>query len=287
MGKRSACSVSHSALETKEYPFKCDFEAYAGFHAVTLTFDCAPLFPSAMPRSHGNCAAGDLGSMESNVMAGRGRLGLFNLRDGGAWCAIFVMLDKHMQGNNRSAATRAQRRIAPKAVELVLLPQCVATAFCGRQKEAEYFNPHQDWPHSIAMNANSICLQKLAFLGATRSRRELLVFAEANPSRLPLAMGIAQAGVPMLCRCAAWPTIERPSWRTHWFDYCSVSSLEKTQCFATFLPFRASASSFFWSFLFWLFSLLTAFSSLHIVGSLTSKLPSIINYIYTICLVTL
>ena len=48
----------------------------------------------------------------------------------------------------------------------------------------------------------------------------------------------------------------------------------KTQCFATFLPFRAPASSFFWSFLFWLFSLLTAFSSLHIVGSLTSKLPS-------------
>ena len=41
---------------------------------------------------------------------------------------------------------------------------------------------------------------------------------------------------------------------------------EKTQCFATFLPFRAPASSFFWSFLFWLFSLLTAFSSLHIVG---------------------
>ena len=28
----------------------------------------------------------------------------------------------------------------------------------------------------------------------------------------------------------------------------------KTQCFATFLPFRASASSFFWLFLFWLFS---------------------------------
>ena len=54
---------------------------------------------------------------------------------------------------------------------------------------------------------------------------------------------------------------------------------EKTQCFVTFLPFRASASSFFWSFLFWLFSLLTAFSSLHIVGSLTSKLPSIMLYL--------
>ena len=31
---------------------------------------------------------------------------------------------------------------------------------------------------------------------------------------------------------------------------------EKTQCFATFLHFRAPASSFFWSFLFWLFSYL-------------------------------
>ena len=50
---------------------------------------------------------------------------------------------------------------------------------------------------------------------------------------------------------------------------------EKTQCFATFLPFGAPAS-FFWCFLFWLFSLLTAFSSFHIVGSLTSKLPSVI-----------
>ena len=54
---------------------------------------------------------------------------------------------------------------------------------------------------------------------------------------------------------------------------------EKTQCFATFLPFRAPASSFFWSFLFWLFSLLTAFSSPHTVGSLTSKLPSMIQYL--------
>ena len=55
---------------------------------------------------------------------------------------------------------------------------------------------------------------------------------------------------------------------------------EKTQCFATFLPFRAPPSSFFWSFLFWLFSLLTAFSSLHIVGSLTSKLPSVTSCLF-------
>ena len=63
------------------------------------------------------------------------------------------------------------------------------------------------------------------------------------------------------------------------FNHPEPQNHEKTQCFATFLPFRAPASSFFWSFLFWLFSLLTAFSSLHIVGSLASKLPSKI-YIY-------
>ena len=62
----------------------------------------------------------------------------------------------------------------------------------------------------------------------------------------------------------------------------------KKQCFAAFLPFRAPGSSFFWDFLFCdlLFSSLLfsysahlCFSSVHIVGSLTSKLPSII-YIY-------
>ena len=57
----------------------------------------------------------------------------------------------------------------------------------------------------------------------------------------------------------------------------------KTQCFATFLPFRAPGSSFFGDFLFLIFFLLlfssltlfiSAFLSVHIVGSLTSKLPS-------------
>ena len=63
----------------------------------------------------------------------------------------------------------------------------------------------------------------------------------------------------------------------------------KTQWIATFLPFRAPGSSFFWDFLFLLLfssllfsSLLWLFPSLvfiHIVGSLTSKLP-LIMYIY-------
>ena len=70
------------------------------------------------------------------------------------------------------------------------------------------------------------------------------------------------------------------------FDPPEPQVIGKTQCFATFPPFRASASSFFWLFLFSdllssNLSLLSAsallcFSSVHIVGSLTSKLPSII-----------
>ena len=68
------------------------------------------------------------------------------------------------------------------------------------------------------------------------------------------------------------------------FDPPGPQIIGKTQCFATFLPFRASASSFFWLFLFSdllssNLSLLSAsallcFSSVHTVGSLTSKFPS-------------
>ena len=81
------------------------------------------------------------------------------------------------------------------------------------------------------------------------------------------------------------PTFRPSGGTNHW----------KTHCFATFLPVRAPASAFFWLFLFsdlLLFSSLTlptsAFPPVHIVGSLTSKLPSIIFiyiYIHT-CLCT-
>ena len=72
------------------------------------------------------------------------------------------------------------------------------------------------------------------------------------------------------------------------FDPPEPHIIGKTQCFATFLLFPASASSFFCLFLFSdllssNLSLLSAsallcLSSVHIVGSLTSKLPSIIRY---------
>ena len=74
------------------------------------------------------------------------------------------------------------------------------------------------------------------------------------------------------------------------FDLPEPQIIGKTQCFATFLPFRAPGSSFFRDFLF--FDLLSSSllfsgsshlcsSSVHIVGSLTSKLPSTTTLHYT------
>ena len=72
------------------------------------------------------------------------------------------------------------------------------------------------------------------------------------------------------------------------FDPSEPQITGKTQCFATFLPFCGPGSSFFWDFLF--FDLLSSsllfsdsshlcFSCVHIVGNLTSKLPSIIRHL--------
>ena len=43
----------------------------------------------------------------------------------------------------------------------------------------------------------AVVLEELAFLGDVRSRHELLVFAQANQSRLPLTMGIVQPNIPV------------------------------------------------------------------------------------------
>ena len=54
-----------------------------------------------------------------------------------------------------------------------------------------YFDPAQDWPKPIEEHVSmAVVWEELAFLGDTRSRHELLVFAQAAQSRLPLAIGI-------------------------------------------------------------------------------------------------
>ena len=185
-----------------------NYAAYARVHVLTLHTEGTPLLlfcdPAAVPKltPWDLCAKGDLGSMESNVMAGRALFALFTVEQKGQRCAIFLLMGKHMQGNNKSAAARAYRRISPKELEL-LLPFSMASAFCDRLlnyhlRSATYFDPKHDWPQPIAtQDSLTIALHQLALLGDTRSRRELLVFAEANPARLPLAMGITQVGIPV------------------------------------------------------------------------------------------
>ena len=56
------------------------------------------------------------------------------------------------------------------------------------------------------------------------------------------------------CNCSSliWPAGSAPPpLASLLFDPPEPQIIGKTQCFATFLPFRASASSFFWLFLFY------------------------------------
>ena len=101
------------------------------------------------------------------------------------------------------------------------------------------------------------------------------------------------------CNCSSliWPDGSAPAaLASLLFDPPQPQIIGKTQCFATFLPFRAPASSFFLLFLFsellssallssallsstLLFSLTLPISAFYLsifVGSLTSKLPSTI-----------
>ena len=48
------------------------------------------------------------------------------------WSAIFLVHEKVTQGSSKSAEYRAYRRIAPKSLQLVVVSQPVAQAFCGR-----------------------------------------------------------------------------------------------------------------------------------------------------------
>ena len=107
------------------------------------------------------------------------------------------------------------------------------------------------------------------------SEREVFIaFSVANVLRATTACNFSSL---------IWPAGSTPAALARLlFDPPEPQIIGKTQCFATFLPFRAPGSSFFWDFLFLSFFLLLfsysshlCFTCVHIVGSLTSKLPSI------------
>ena len=185
------------------------YEAYAGFHVIHLHTEGAPLLlfsapldvPQASPRDL--CEAGNLGNLEANVMAGRALLGVLQLPDTQQRCVILLVHEKVMHsGTSKNPAQRAIKRIAPKLLELVIVSLPIARMFCGRLldqylKTMSYFDPAQDWPKPIEEHVSmAVVWAELAFLGDTRSRHELLVFAQANQSRLPLAMDIVQPHIP-------------------------------------------------------------------------------------------
>ena len=78
---------------------------------------------------------------------------------------------------------RAIKRVAPKLLELIVVSLPTTRTFCGKLldqylKTTGYFDPAQDWPRPIGENMTmAVVLEELAFLGDTRSRHELLVFA--------------------------------------------------------------------------------------------------------------
>ena len=80
------------------------YEAYASFHVIQLHTEGAPILlfsdPMAIPKCSpwDLCVAGNLGSMESNVMAGRALFGCLPLPDGQRRCAIFLVHEKVTQG---------------------------------------------------------------------------------------------------------------------------------------------------------------------------------------------
>ena len=65
---------------------------------------------------------------------------------------------------------------------------------------------------------------------------------------------VLHAAATTACNCSSliWPDGSTPAaLASLLFDPPEPQIIGKTQCFATFLPFRASASSFFWLFLFY------------------------------------
>ena len=185
------------------------YEGYAGFHALQMHTEGAPILlfcastdlPQMTPKEL--CEAGRLGNMEANVIAGRALLAVMHLPDAKCRCVLLLVHEKVLKGGtSKTPEQRALRRISPVHLDLCAISLPIARRFCGsllRQylDKMEYFDPPQDWPQPIEQNMTiPILLEDLVFLGDTRSRYELLVFAQANPAKLPLAMGLAQPDIP-------------------------------------------------------------------------------------------
>ena len=101
------------------------YEGYAGFHALQLHTEGAPVLlfcastdlPQLTPKEL--CEAGRLGNMEANVMAGRALLAVMHLSDAQCRCVLLLVHEKVLQGGtSKTPEQRAFRRISPKYLDL-------------------------------------------------------------------------------------------------------------------------------------------------------------------------
>ena len=123
------------------------YEGYAGFHALQLHIDGAPVLlfcaPTELPQLTPKelCEAGRLGNLEANVMAGRALLAVIHLSEAECKCVLLIVHEKVLQGGtSKTPEQRAFRRISPKYLGGTLI---------GRQKCLVFWVPKLDpvWIH--------------------------------------------------------------------------------------------------------------------------------------------
>ena len=129
-----------------------------------------------------------------------------HLSDAQCRCVLLLVHEKVLQGGtSKTPEQRAFRRIFPKYLDLCAVSLPIAKSFCGSLLQRylakmAYFDPLQDWPKPIEQNMTiPILLEDLVFLGDTRSRYELLVFAQANPAipaNVPQTKDVPDRGTP-------------------------------------------------------------------------------------------
>ena len=97
------------------------YEGYAGFHALQLHTEGAPVLlfcastdlPQLTPKEL--YEAGRLGNMEANVMAGRALLAVMHLSDAQCRCVLLLVHEKVLQGGtSKTPEQRAFRRDLPQ-----------------------------------------------------------------------------------------------------------------------------------------------------------------------------
>ena len=130
------------------------YEGYAGFHALQLHTDGAPVLlfcastdlPQLTPKEL--CDAGRLGNMEANVMAGRALLAVLHLSDAQCRCVLLLVHEKVLQGGtSKTPEQRAFRRISPKYLDLCAVSLPIAKSFCGSLLQRYLARP--EWRISI------------------------------------------------------------------------------------------------------------------------------------------